>query len=236
MNVFILTGAGVSAESGVPTFRDAEGLWERHRIEEVATPGAYRRDRALVRRFYDERRHALAGVVPNAAHRALARLEAGLRERGGELFLCTQNIDDLHERAGSRAVVHMHGELLKARCTACGAIHPWVGDMGPADACPACHRIDALRPHVVWFGEVSLAMDHIAAALGRADLFAAIGTSGTVAPASAFAARARQAGIPTLEFNLEASSASAFDERRFGPAGKTVPRWVDDVLGEIGRA
>ena len=234
MNIFVLTGAGVSAESGVPTFRDADGLWERHRIEEVATPGGFQRDPALVRRFYDERRHALAGVVPNAAHRALARLEAELPRRGGTLFLCTQNIDDLHERGGSRAVLHMHGELLKARCTGCGAVSPWAGDIGAADPCPACGRTGALRPHVVWFGEVPLEMDRIGMALERADLFAAIGTSGTVAPASAFARMARAAGVPTVEINREASADAAFDERRLGPASETVPRWVDEVLEREG--
>lgn len=232
MNVFVLTGAGVSAESGVPTFRDAYGLWERHRIEDVATPEAFRRDPALVRRFYDERRRALANVAPNAAHRALARLEADLPKRGGRLFLCTQNIDDLHERGGAREVVHMHGELAKARCTACGAVMPWTGEIGSADACPACGRTDELRPHVVWFGEVPLEMDRITDALGRADLFAAIGTSGTVAPASTFADWARHAGVRTIEINLAASSTSAFIERRLGPASGTVPRWVAEVLGD----
>lgn len=234
MNIFVLTGAGVSAESGLPTFRDAGGLWERHSVYDLATPDGFRRDPALVRRFYDARRRALRAAESNPAHRALARLEAELPRHDGRLFLCTQNVDDLHERGGSRAVVHMHGELDKARCTGCGAALPWAGDMRAADACPACGRTDTLRPHVVWFGEMPLGIESIEAALARADVFAAIGTSGTVAPASTFVRQARRAGARTIAFNLEPSDA-AFDAQHVGPAGETVPAWVDDVLAGLAR-
>lgn len=233
MNIFILTGAGVSAESGLPTFRDADGLWERHSVFDLATPEGFARDPALVRRFYDGRRRALRTAVPNAAHRALARLDTELPGLGGSLFLCTQNIDDLHERGGSRSVAHMHGELRRGRCAACGATFPWDRDMTADDACPACGRAGALRPDVVWFGEMPLGLDRVMAALARADLFAAIGTSGTVAPASDFVAYARKAGARTVEINLEPSGGVAFDTVRLGPAGETVPAWVDEVLTDM---
>lgn len=235
MNVFVLTGAGVSAESGLPTFRDPDGFWERHDPYDLATPEAFARDRALVRRFYDARRRALRAVEPNDAHRALARLGGELPSRGGWLFLCTQNVDDLHERAGSPGVVHMHGELGRARCLACAASTLWDGDMGADDPCPACGARDALRPDVVWFGETPLHMDAIEAALGRADLFAAIGTSGSVYPAAGFVRLARVAGARTVEINVAASdNAAAFDERRLGRAATAVPMWVNEVLGDAG--
>jgi NAD-dependent deacetylase len=230
MRIVVLTGAGVSAESGVPTFRGADGLWEGHRIEDVAAPGGFARDPELVHRFYNARRARLTDgtVHPNPAHLALAKLG---RARGIELLLVTQNIDDLHERAGSPEVRHLHGELLKSRCTACGAVTECRGDLSRASICAACGGIDCLRPHVVWFGELPFGVDEISAALARADLFVAIGTSGLVYPAAGFVTWARQAGVPTLEINLEESATrTAFDESRRGPAGELVPAWVEEVL------
>jgi NAD-dependent deacetylase len=223
----VLTGAGISAESGLRTFRDADGLWERHRVEEVATPEAFARNPALVYRFYNERRRSLPTVHPNAAHAALARLESAWT---GDFLLVTQNVDDLHERAGSRAVLHMHGELLKARCLACRTVVPWPGDLDADSRCPVCHR-GTLRPHVVWFGERPLEMDRIFAALDRCFLFAAIGTSGHVYPAAGFV-EAVQPWCHTLELNLEPSRVvDSFLEHRVGRATELVPTFVDEVLG-----
>jgi len=233
MRIFILTGAGVSAESGLGTFRnkDRTGLWARFDPMKLATPEAFARDPAEVHAFYNARRRNLIGAAPNAAHAALARLEAGLASRGGELTLVTQNIDDLHERAGSRRVIHMHGELLKARCAFCEAVSVRRDDIEVDSRCADCRRIGALRPHVVWFGEIPLEMEAIHAALARADLFVAIGTSGAVYPAAGFVAIARQGGVATCEINLEPSdNADAFDERRYGRAGEEIPSWVDEVL------
>jgi NAD-dependent deacetylase len=227
-SIVILTGAGVSAESGVPTFRGPDGLWEGHRVEDVATPEAFRRDPVLVQRFYDERRAALGRVEPNAAHRALARLDAAWP---GELLLVTQNVDDLHERAGSRRLLHMHGELNSAWCLACDARQPWTGALSGAPACPACEATGALRPDIVWFGEMPYGMDRIEAAIDRCDLFVSIGTSGAVYPAAGFVQWARAAGAATLELNLEPSQGTAlFAEARHGPAGRLVPDWVDALL------
>lgn len=223
----VLTGAGISAESGLATFRGADGLWEGHRVEDVASPEGWARDRALVQRFYNARRRRLVEVAPNAAHLALARLEA--RWPGGVL-LVTQNVDDLHQRAGSRALLPMHGELRKARCLACGGVHPWEGDLGPESRCPACGEAGSLRPHIVWFGEVPLELDRILAALRTCGLFAAIGTSGHVYPAAGFV-EALAPGTPTVELNLEPSLRSgAFQARRLGPATQVVPAWVDELL------
>ncbi len=222
----ILTGAGISAESGLRTFRAADGLWENHRVEDVATPEAFQRNPALVYRFYNERRRSLSTVQPNAAHLALARLE---REWAGAFLLVTQNVDDLHDRAGSRNLVHMHGELLKGRCQPCGAVHPWPGDMDADTRCPACGR-GPVRPHIVWFGEMPLEMDRIYQALDRCDLFIAIGTSGHVYPAAGFV-EAVGPGAHTVELNLEPSLvASAFQEARTGPATTLVPAFVDELL------
>jgi NAD-dependent deacetylase len=177
------------------------------------------------------RRQNLLSAEPNAAHYALTRLESGLKEQGGSLFLCTQNIDDLHERAGSQQVTHMHGELMKARCTACDAIMPWHEDLSIETPCPSCSHVGGLRPHVVWFGEMPLFMDAIYDALLEADLFVAIGTSGSVYPAAGFVSEAQGHGIRTCEINLEPSdNARQFDERRYGPASEAVPAWVKDVL------
>lgn len=227
MRIVVLTGAGISAESGVPTFRDADGLWEGHRVEDVATPEAFEVAPAVVQAFYDARRAALAGVEPNPAHAALARLG---REVGDDLLLVTQNIDDLHERAGSPAVLHMHGELLAAWCTACDMRVRWPGALGDHPPCPRCD-CPALRPDVVWFGEVPYQMDRILDALAEADLFVSIGTSGAVYPAAGFVQQARAYGARTLELNLQPSEGSRwFHESRQGPAGRLVPDWVDSLL------
>jgi NAD-dependent deacetylase len=233
-NIFALTGAGISAESGLGTFRDrqGEGIWAKFDPMKLATPEAFARDPKSVLAFYDLRRRNLLGAEPNPAHFALARLERALAERGGSLALVTQNIDDLHERAGSRRVIHMHGELLKARCSACAAVHPWRDDLTVSHVCLDCGRAGALRPHVVWFGETPLAMDAIDRALRKADLFVAIGTSGAVYPAAGFVAEARAYGMRTCELNLEAAdNANLFDEHRLGAASETVPQWVEELVG-----
>jgi NAD-dependent deacetylase len=226
-NIVILTGAGVSAESGIDTFRDAGGLWEQHRVEDVATPEAFARDPELVLRFYDLRREAIQTKQPNAAHEALARLDA---EWSGELLIVTQNVDDLHERAGASRVLHMHGEHLLAWCTACDLRSPWTGPLIERPPCPRCNA-RRLRPDVVWFGEMPYRMDEIYAALRRADLFVSIGTSGAVYPAAGFVRDARDLGAKTLELNLEPSQGSAwFHLCRHGPASEVVPEWVGEML------
>ena len=226
MRVVVLTGAGVSAESGVPTFRDADGLWEGHRVEDVATPEAYEYQPSVVHKFYDARRAALADVEPNPAHRALARLEQLL---GDDLLLVTQNIDDLHERGGSQRVLHMHGELQSALCRGCGGHYPWTGELGDYPPCPGC-GVAELRPDVVWFGEIPYEMDRILEALTGADLFVSIGTSGMVYPAAGFVHQARLHGARTLELNLAPSEGTTlFHESRQGPAGTLVPAWVDEL-------
>jgi NAD-dependent deacetylase len=233
-NIFVLTGAGISAESGLGTFRDkkGEGIWARFDPMKLATPAAFARDPETVLAFYDQRRRNLLNAKPNAAHFALARLEGALAERGGSLTLVTQNIDDLHERAGSTRVTHMHGELLKARCVVCEAVRSWLDDLAVSQACPDCGRAAVLRPHVVWFGEMPLAMDLIERALRQADLFVAIGTSGAVYPAAGFVAEARAYGIRTCEINFEAAdNADLFDEQRLGAASETVPKWVEEMVG-----
>lgn len=227
-NIVILTGAGVSAESGVATFRGPGGLWEGHRVEDVCTPQALARDPELVHRFYDERRAKLASVEPNPAHLALARLDA---EWPGELLLVTQNVDDLHERAGSQRMLHMHGELKSALCATCGNVEPWGGSLPPGVECPLCFLPD-LRPNIVFFGEMPYRMDTIERALAEADLFASIGTSGAVYPAAGFVQTARYHGADTLEINLDPSEGSGwFAESRRGPAGTLVPEWVESLLG-----
>jgi NAD-dependent deacetylase len=228
--ILILTGAGVSQESGLATFRDADGIWASVRIEEVATPEAFARDPARVQEFYNARRRQLQhpSVLPNAAHEALARLEAA---RPGDVMIATQNIDDLHERAGSRAVVHMHGELLKARCTACGKVTVWYDDLTGNEDCPTCAIEGQLRPHVVWFGEMPLRLDAIYHVLAECKLFLSIGMSGSVEPAASFVEEARRAGAHTVELNLAPSqSARLFAERIYGPASRTVPDYVARLL------
>ena len=225
-NIVILTGAGISAESGLQTFRASDGLWCDHRVEDVATPEAYERNPALVQEFYNTRRRQLAEVVPNAAHHALAKLAAHWK---GNLLLVTQNVDDLHDRALDAVTpamgfsfTHMHGELTKARCNETGTISPCSRDLA-ADS--------HLRPHIVWFGEMPLEMDTIYKALRRADLFVSIGTSGNVYPAAGFVQEALQAGAHTLELNLEPSmTRTHFAEARYGNATKLVPVWVEEML------
>lgn len=257
-NIVVLTGAGISAESGLETFRAADGLWANYRIEEVCTPQALARDPALVHAFYDARRAKLGEVEPNAAHHALARLDA---EWSGQLLIVTQNVDDLHERAGAKRLLHMHGELKSALCAACGERGSWEGPMAVnsvrfegsreafdaafdrfstsletngdfvAPACPSCGA-RKLRPDIVFLGETPYHMDRIEAALARADLFVSIGTSGAVYPAAGFVQTARHYGAWALELNLEPSAGSfLFSESRMGPAGELVPAWVEEVLG-----
>lgn len=229
--IVILTGAGVSADSGVSTFRDKDGVWATHDWRDVATPEGFAADPSRVHAFYNARRAGLKGVAPNAAHVALARLESVI---GDGLTLVTQNVDDLHERAGSRRVLHMHGELLKAHCASCGAIHRCEGDLTLAARCPDCKDAGAMRPDVVWFGEIPRYMAEIGAALTTADLFVSIGTSGSVYPAAGFVAEARALGVPCVELNLEPSeNAAAFTERHYGRAAEIVPDWVARVAAGL---
>ena len=228
--IVVLTGAGISKESGLDTFRDADGIWSKVRIEDVATYEAFVRDPRRVHAFYNERRRGLLGpeVRPNAAHLALAKLE---REWSGEVLVVTQNIDDLHERAGTRNLIHMHGELLKAECEHCREIQEWREDMSRDMRCAFCGRAAGLRPHVVWFGEMPLGMDRIGAALERCGLFVSIGTSGHVYPAAGFVAETRARGTPSVELNLEPSEgASLFTHAIHGPASRVVPGFVDELL------
>jgi len=226
-NIVILTGAGVSAESGLATFRGEDELWEGHRVEDVATPEAFRRDPALVHKFYNARRAQLAEVEPNAAHRALAKLEA---DWPGQFLLVTQNVDDLHERAGSKSLIHMHGRNTVAWCLACDARSSWEVAMSEASSCPECGRAGALRPDIVWFGEMPYEMEEIEDAVRSCDLFVSIGTSGAVYPAAGFVQTAKYCGARTLEMNLEPSLGSfLFDESRTGRAGDLVPEWVGEL-------
>src|SRR6185369_6739082 len=228
-SIVILTGAGVSAESGLATFRGPDGLWEGHRVEDVATPEAFRRNPALVHGFYDARRSKLGTVQPNGAHKALARLDA---EWPGELLLITQNVDDLHERAGSKRLIHMHGELAKGWCLACDQRFAWAGAMDEGATCPVCQVSGRVRPDIVWFGEMPYAMERIDDAVRACDLFVSIGTSGAVYPAAGFVQTARYCGARTLEINLEPSIGSTFfSECRIGRAAELVPGWVSEVLG-----
>jgi NAD-dependent deacetylase len=233
--VVVLTGAGISVESGLPSFRGAGGLWEGRRLEEVATPEAFARQPAVVQRFYDQRRRQLlAGAVrPNPAHHALAELERRWPE---PVLVVTQNIDDLHERAGTRHLIHMHGELLKARCLTCAGVVAWRDDLAGEHRCPACEGASTLRPHVVWFGEMPLELDAIYEALAGCVLFVAIGTSGQVYPAAGFVEAVRaEDRAHTVELNLEGSAfSSRFHEHRQGPAAELVPRFVTELLAGIG--
>ncbi|MEY8710201.1 NAD-dependent protein deacylase [Mangrovibacter phragmitis] len=234
--VVVLTGAGISAESGIRTFRAADGLWEEHRVEDVATPEGFARDPKLVQAFYNARRSQLqaADIKPNAAHLALARLEA---ELGDNFLLVTQNIDNLHERAGSKHIIHMHGELLKVRCSHSGHIYKWNQDVTPQDRCHCCQIPAVLRPHVVWFGEMPLGMDEIYHALAGADYFIAIGTSGHVYPAAGFVHEARLQGAHTVELNLEPSQVgNEFEECHYGLASEVVPEYVDKLLQSLRQA
>jgi NAD-dependent deacetylase len=225
MNIVILTGAGISAESGIGTFRDAGGLWEQYPIEQVATPEGFAADPDLVHRFYNSRRANAAKAEPNAAHKALAKLEA---HHSGDVFIVTQNVDDLHERGGSQNILHMHGALNRATCTTCEHRWPAAAEMHPDDPCPKC-TAPTTRPDIVWFGEIPQGMNTIEAKLYAADLFVSIGTSGTVYPAAGFVQTAKALGIATLELNMETSS-GIFDESRNGPATELVPAWVAETL------
>jgi len=228
--IVILTGAGISQESGIATFRDSGGLWEKVRIEDVATPRGFRKNPGMVYAFYNARRKQLLGpdIAPNPAHFALARLE---EKSAAPVLVVTQNVDNLHERAGTQKLLHMHGELLKSRCAACGDVRQWERDLDATDTCPHCSRTGRLRPHIVWFEEMPLHMDEIYEALSRCRTFVSIGTSGNVYPAAGFAREARSRGARVVELNMEPSrGADVFHDGRYGPAGKVVPAWVDEVL------
>ena len=221
-SVVVLTGAGISAESGLRTFRASDGLWEDHRIEDVATPEGFARNPALVQDFYNQRRRQLASVEPNAAHRALAEFE---QRFDGQFLLVTQNVDDLHERAGSKNLLHMHGELRRARCVVTGEVEPQDGDILPESRCRCCGVAGNLRPHIVWFNEMPLYMDRIYEALADCALFVAIGTSGNVYPAAGFVLEAKQNGAKTILLNLdEADNSTIFDKQIIGSATETVAR------------
>lgn len=230
-NIVILTGAGISAESGIKTFRAADGLWENHRVEDVATPEAFLRNPLLVQNFYNQRRQQLLtpAIQPNAAHRALAKLEKAFP--AGKVLLVTQNIDDLHERAGSRNLIHMHGELLKGRCQTSGGLVDLDHDLTVNLPCPLCGGKGCLRPHVVWFGEMPLQMEAIYRALSQCDRFISIGTSGNVYPAAGFVEEANRHGAHTVELNLEPSQRlTAFAEHQHGLASELVPAYVEALI------
>lgn len=232
-NIVILTGAGISKESGIDTFRDKDGLWSRYNLEDVATPEGFVRNPKMVQEFYNERRRGLKSdnIKPNAAHVALGRLE---REWQGRVLLVTQNIDHLHEAGGSKNLIHMHGEMFKSRCDACGAVIACDFDLSVDMVCKSCKRAGFMRPHVVWFGEMPLDMDEISAAIGECQLFISIGTSGNVYPAAGFVQEARlRARAHTVELNLEPSEgASLFREAIYGPATEVVPAYVDKLLAK----
>lgn len=229
--VVVLTGAGISRESGLETFRDAGGVWQKVRLEDVCTPEALQRDPNTVNAFYNARRAQLPTVEPNPAHAALAQLESTL---GEHFLLVTQNVDDLHQRAGSKRIIPMHGELLKAECQRCGDIHHWDGDILPDSPCPTCKRTGSLRPRIVFFGEMPLEMDRIYQAVLECDLFAAIGTSGNVYPAAGLVEMAKQGAADTVELNLEPSAnADSFTTAHYGPATEVVPAWVEQLLASL---
>jgi len=224
--ITVLTGAGISAESGIATFRGDGGLWDKYKIEDVATPEAFKRNPELVLEFYNMRRRQLLNVKPNPAHFALARLEEAVRDR---LTLITQNVDDLHERAGSNRVLHMHGELTQARCTSCSQVVPWTGDISVTDRCESCG--EALRPHIVWFGEVPFHLETEIPQALEAEIFMAVGTSGSVYPAAGMVLEAKLRQKLTIEVNLEASENTPFfDHHLRGPAGVVLPEFIDACL------
>jgi NAD-dependent deacetylase len=236
--VVILTGAGISAESGIRTFRASDGLWEEHRIEDVATPEGFERDPELVHRFYNGRRRQLLGdqqqaaVQPNPAHESLTLFQSRILDLGPafDFLLVTQNVDDLHERAGTKDVCHMHGELLKMRCKKSGRVHCWMEDCTPETPCPCCYESGTLRPHIVWFGEVPFHLDDITQRLRNCDLFVSIGTSGNVYPAAGFFQLARSQGARTIELNLEPSNnAALFDGGHYGLASVVVPAFFESL-------
>lgn len=229
-SVVVLTGAGISAESGIRTFRASDGLWEDHKIDNVATPEGFEANPELVQKFYNDRRRQLfqSGIQPNDAHKALAKLEGIL---GNKFLLVTQNVDNLHERAGNLRVIHMHGELLKVRCTVSGKVTEWRGDLTVNDGCSCCLTPQSMRPHIVWFGEMPIEMATISQAIAEADYFIAIGTSGNVYPAAGFVRSARLYGAHTVELNLEPSQVgSAFAEKHYGLASKVVPDFIEKTF------
>lgn len=232
LKICVLTGAGISAASGLPTFREpGKGLWAKYNPYELATPQAFQSQPDEVHEFYNMRRRLLRDVEPNAAHRALAQLEEHLSRTGGELTIVTQNVDDLHERGGSENVLHIHGELLKARCQSCMGVFGWTSDLGRHDECPECGAVESLRPHIVWFGETPFFMDEAQDIVARSDLFVAIGTSGSVYPAAGLAAWASGHAVTTCEINIEPSeNHQHFDIRHYGPSADIVPRWVASVI------
>ncbi len=232
-DLVILTGAGLSAESGLGTFREKDGLWTRYDLNDVATPEGFARDPELVRDFYNARRANLREAEPNDAHRALARLQ---RTCPGQVMIVTQNVDDLLERAGAEAL-HMHGELFKTRCAFCEAVRADKGDLTAGEACPSCGEAGGARPDVVWFGEIPMFMPQIEAALEHCRFFASIGTSGAVWPAGGFAAQARRAGARIVELNLEATEISEiFHETIRGPASEILPPWGEEMEGRLARS
>lgn len=225
--IVVLTGAGLSAESGVATFRDPNGIWAKYDWREVATPEGFAKNPQAVHDFYNMRRRSHAEVKPNAAHFALARLET----MHDGVTIVTQNVDALHEAAGSKSLIHMHGEALQALCARCEARHPWRDDLSIQTPCPACTHVGAMRPDVVWFGEMPYHMDRIAVLLRHCDVFISIGTSGNVYPAAGFVAQARAHGAHTIELNLEPSEgASLFHEAIYGPATQVVPKYIDELI------
>jgi NAD-dependent deacetylase len=233
-HILVLTGAGISAESGISTFRDKDGIWAKYDVEEVATPQGFARNPALVHEFYNGRRAGLKSVRPNAGHVALAHLEAEASKRGVAFHLVTQNVDNLHEAAGSKSLIHMHGELMKAWCTNCDQRMVWDADMSRETKCPQCKAKGGLRPDVVWFGEMPYHMDRLYDLVAACDLFISIGTSGNVYPAAGFVSGARAAGAHTVELNLEPSEGvSRFAEAIHGPGTQIVPAYVERLLAAL---
>lgn len=229
--IVILTGAGLSAESGLDTFRDKNGIWAQYDYKDVATPEGFARNPSLVHKFYNHRRHELKKAKPNAAHTALARLE---QDHPGSVIVITQNIDNLHEAGGSQSLIHMHGELNKIFCIQCDTRYSWHEDLTQEHRCATCQASASLRPDVVWFGEMPYKMDKITTALMQADLFISIGTSGHVYPAAGFVEVARDAGAQTIELNLEPSQGTVlFDEAIHGPATEVVPDYVAQLIGAL---
>lgn len=230
-SIVVLTGAGISAESGLGTFRDKDGIWTKYPLEDLATPEGFARNPEFVQGFYNSRRAQLKTAKPNAAHEALARLQTHLEAEGCDLLLVTQNVDNLHEQAGSSNVVHMHGELTRMRCMQCHQVQPCDFALTTTTPCPACDSVGRLRPHIVWFGEMPLYMETISQALERCRMFVSIGTSGSVYPAAGFVQEALYGGARTVELNLEPSeNAHVFEETKYGPASQVVPDWVDDLI------
>lgn len=230
-NILILTGAGVSAESGLATFRDADGLWNNHKVEDVATIEAFERNPEFVHQFYNEMKPELLHAKPNPAHLALAKLE---QEYPGEVNIITQNVDTLHEKAGSQKVCHIHGQINQAVCLNCGNVLETWDDVDTQTVCPHCHVAGMMKPNIVFFGESLLYMDKAAHLLSNCDLFVSVGTSGVVYPAAGFVQTAKYRGAETYEFNLEAASNNyLFDKHIYGKCGKTLPEFVDKLLAEV---